>query len=929
MAQQPAFFVLGEDQFRGIQIYDVIQDFENNYWFATNEGIYCYNYSSFEKIECHQAKSNSAFNFVIDKNGIIYCHNLNNQVFQIKDKRCTLFYELLEDEVSSDVSLALAQDGNILVGAKKVIVLSSKGKVVQRSELVHHYLGPPCSIDELGVQYHLNNSDSLFCYVQGKFTFERLDRTAHVLKFIHSKGKVYAIDLMSKHAYLFDPEAKRLKLLPHNALFDRTESIRIYETRKGLWAAGTLPGAFYLKEELSNERARFVYEDYFISDVFVDAEGNTLLSTFDKGILVVPDLNVADVVNSFRDDPITALYSLNKEDLIFGSSKGKLMIVEDGKFSVFNENGTRPIEVVKGNSEWLIYDDGFIRGYNVVTGEKRSILNASLKAAVHIGGDQFFIGTNRGVVKINLEAGQQCNPDIIRDLVIRVHFMAFDPLTEILYVSTADGLYSRSKSGSLRKMTYRKEDLFPGYLAVENGKLYVSTKENGILLFENGKFVREIHPIVSDKLQTIKKLLFYKNTIIANSSNGLYQFDLNGKLLRSFHTIFGFSSKRVIDFTFHKNELWVSHSGGVQKIDLNYKVAAPMRLQIRFDKIAVNGSELFEETSAQLTSDQRKLSFKFTLPTLRNRELIHYHYRLIGLDSNWSVNNYDMNQVTYNALSPGSYEFQVKAEYQGGFSKMLRYAFQISPPFYQRWWFVGILLVVFLGLVYAIYKRQLAIQNKKVRQLNELNASKLTAIQSQMNPHFIFNSLNSIQDLILKGDVEHSYSYITTFSNLVRRTLNYSEKDFIDFEQEIKLLELYLSLEKLRFKKDFTYTIQYDGVEDVMLPPLLVQPFIENALVHGLLHKEGEKHLKITFTLKDELTCTIEDNGIGRAAARVIRQRQRAEHESFSGEAIKRRFEILSQVFEGEFGYEYEDLYENTTANGTKVTLNIPVRLKY
>jgi hypothetical protein len=907
----------------------VIQDLENNYWFATNEGIYCYNYSSFEKIECHQAKSNSAFNFVIDKNGIIYCHNLNNQVFQIKEKRCTLFYELLEDEASSDVSLAVAQDGNILVGAKKVIVLNPKGVVIKRSDKLHHYLGPPSTMEDQYVQYHFNNSDSVLCYVQGKFLIQRIDCKAEVLKFIHSKGKVYAIDLMSKHAYLFDPEAKRLKLLPHNALFDRTESIRIYETRKGLWAAGTLPGAFYLNEELSNERARLVYEDYFISDVFVDAEGNTLLSTFDKGILVVPDLHVADVVNSFRDDPVTTVYSLHDDQLIFGSSKGKLMTVENGEFSVFNENGTRPIEVMKGNSEWLIYDDGFIRGYNVVTGEKRAILNASLKAAVHIGGDQFFIGTNRGVVKIQLNGKDKPLTETISRLKIRVHFMAFDPGSETLYVSTADGLYSRSKTGTLRKITYQGKDIFPNYLTLEKGKLYVSTKENGILLFENGKFVREIHPIVNDKLQTLKKLLFYKNTIIANSSNGLYQFDLNGKLLRSFHTIFGFSSKRVIDFTFHKNELWVSHSGGVQKINLNYKVAAPTRLQIRFDKIAVNGSERFDVKAGQLTSDQRKLSFKFTLPTLRNRELIHYHYRLIGLDSIWTVNNYDMNQVTYNALSPGSYEFQVKAEYQGGFSKMLRYVFEISPPFYQRWWFVGILLVVFLGLVYAIYKRQLAIQNKKVRQLNELNASKLTAIQSQMNPHFIFNSLNSIQDLILKGDVEHSYSYITTFSNLVRRTLNYSEKDFIDFEQEIKLLELYLSLEKLRFKKDFTYTMRYDGVEDVMLPPLLVQPFIENALVHGLLHKEGEKHLTITFTLKDELTCTIEDNGIGRAAARVIRQRQRADHESFSGEAIKRRFEILSQVFEGEFGYEYVDLYENTTATGTKVTLHIPVRMKF
>jgi LytS/YehU family sensor histidine kinase len=223
----------------------------------------------------------------------------------------------------------------------------------------------------------------------------------------------------------------------------------------------------------------------------------------------------------------------------------------------------------------------------------------------------------------------------------------------------------------------------------------------------------------------------------------------------------------------------------------------------------------------------------------------------------------------------------------------------------------------------------LRLQQKKSEQINELNASKLTAIQSQMNPHFIFNSLNSVQDLILKGDVEHSYTYITTFSNLVRRTLNYSEKDFIDFEQEIKLLELYLSLEKLRFKKELNYEILYNNIEDIMIPPLLVQPFIENSLVHGLLHKEGIKNLKITFYLKDRLICTIEDNGIGREKAKAIKLRQRSDHESFSGRAIKKRFEILSTVFGGEFGYEYEDLTTNGEAIGTKVTLMIPVKYKF
>lgn len=309
--------------------------------------------------------------------------------------------------------------------------------------------------------------------------------------------------------------------------------------------------------------------------------------------------------------------------------------------------------------------------------------------------------------------------------------------------------------------------------------------------------------------------------------------------------------------------------------------------------------------------------------------MVTYHYQLLGYDTGWQISPYELNRITYNALAPGEYTLQVKAENNGLYSAVTSYPFTIALPFYASAWFIVMVVVLFLLLVLAVYRWQLNIQNRKSKQINELNASRLTAIQSQMNPHFIFNSLNSIQDLILKGDVEHSYSYIATFSDLVRRTLNYSEKDFIDFEQEIKLLELYLSLEKLRFKKDFTYTIELPAEEDFLVPPMLIQPFIENALVHGLLHKQGEKKLKVSFELKDNLICTIEDNGIGRERARAIQMRQKKEHESFSGNALHNRFEILNNLFKGKFGYTYDDLYQNDEPCGTKVTLVIPVKHEF
>jgi hypothetical protein len=345
--------------------------------------------------------------------------------------------------------------------------------------------------------------------------------------------------------------------------------------------------------------------------------------------------------------------------------------------------------------------------------------------------------------------------------------------------------------------------------------------------------------------------------------------------------------------------------------------------------VLVNDKPIDTSLEHAFKSNERKIKFVFSSPTLKNKGLIKIHYKLLGYDTAWIVNNFDLNQVTYNALDAGTYTFVIKAEDQGVYSNSLEYSFVIATPVYARWWFIIGMGLLVLIIIIAIYKQQLKIQQKKSEQINELNASKLAAIQSQMNPHFIFNSLNSIQDLVLKGDVENSYSYITTFSDLVRRTLSYSEKDFVEFDQEIKLLNLYLTLEKLRFKKNFIYEVDPRNVEDIMIPPMLIQPFIENSLAHGLLHKEGEKKLRVTFELKDMLICTIEDNGIGREQAKAIKQRQNSTHESFSGKAIGRRLEILSHVFEGEFGYTYEDLYDNQGPVGTRVILTIPIKRKF
>lgn len=173
-AQQPAFFLLGEEQFRGIQIYDVIQDQSLNYWFATNEGIYHFNGVVYERVECNKAKSNSAFNFVMDEKGTIYCHNLNYQIFQIRNKQIRLFYELKEKEGSADISLIIDADGNLMVGSRQVITIAPNGRVLHRKVVSTHYIGPSYKTTTGSICYHLNNSDSVLVYKDHSYSFKKL-----------------------------------------------------------------------------------------------------------------------------------------------------------------------------------------------------------------------------------------------------------------------------------------------------------------------------------------------------------------------------------------------------------------------------------------------------------------------------------------------------------------------------------------------------------------------------------------------------------------------------------------------------------------------------------------------------------------------------------------------------------------------------------
>jgi LytS/YehU family sensor histidine kinase len=207
----------------------------------------------------------------------------------------------------------------------------------------------------------------------------------------------------------------------------------------------------------------------------------------------------------------------------------------------------------------------------------------------------------------------------------------------------------------------------------------------------------------------------------------------------------------------------------------------------------------------------------------------------------------------------------------------------------------------------------------------------VTALRSQMNPHFIFNALNTIQSYVYANDKRSASSYLGKFSELIRRILDNSSKSSITLQEEIYILQLYMDIEKARFGENLNTVIEIEpdlDAEDILIPPMLIQPYIENAIKHGLLHKQGEKKLAVTINKKLEpefVEIIIDDNGIGREMSMEL-NKKRINHNSFASDANNKRIHLIEHITGKKAKLEIIDKkFADGSAAGTKIVIHIPV----
>lgn len=422
--------------------------------------------------------------------------------------------------------------------------------------------------------------------------------------------------------------------------------------------------------------------------------------------------------------------------------------------------------------------------------------------------------------------------------------------------------------------------------------------------------------------QTINKVSTDGDYIIFSTKKAIYIYDAKSfKYIHQFNSENGISS---IDFDkawVYDGILYVNGSKGVSEIPLSiqFNEGAPA---LSLEKALVNG---VERPLRSLFYTENNIKLKFIMSSFTTKGYVYW--RLNGRA--WKQLDWPL-EIELEELQYGQYKIDLYAENELGVrSKTLTYDFQIEGPFWSKWWFFLAIASLAAFSIWWIYKFRIDRLKAKNELKNNLIASQMTALKSQMNPHFIFNALNSIQSLVKFQRNKEASKYVNKFAILLRQTLNYSDQDYIPLENEIELLQTYLEMENMRMEGKLNFKIEALEDQNILIPSMIIQPFVENAIKHGLLHKkQGEKKLEVIFKLKEELlSCTIEDNGVGREKAMEIKKQKSSYEVSFSTGATQKRLNLLQQLEEQkDLGLFYTDLKDaEGKAIGTRVELIIPI----
>ncbi|MGB1204697.1 MAG: two-component regulator propeller domain-containing protein [Chitinophagales bacterium] len=731
--------------------------------------------------------------------------------------------------------------------------------------------------------------------------------------------------------------------------FRQSISCYLKEKERDIWIGTWGGGAFYCKNyETDSLNVRAYLKNKTITAIFKDANENYWFTTLDEGVFLLtqPETLTFTEKQGLSHHDIYAITSDSQGQIWLGNSKGSVSQIQDKQIvnldiyeTEDNYNRINDIFIDAKNNKWLATDEGVrllnAAGNSFILNFNENIKSLEpVKSLAVIDENNIWIGKYQQPIRLNTYKGIATDSLPLQ----QVNTLCLDTAKN-LWIGTAKGLWHYAND-TLFDFSAQHQ-LFSKNISDlkwrNDNELWIATNGDGLIV-KRGAEMWHLNEGNGLKSLVCNRLFIDKsNNIWVATDNGLHKivlenFDSKTLKMQHFSTLDGLAYRQVNDVLVHDDSIWVATLKGITFFRESQMLKRNFSPPIYIEKIKIAYRDTFYKQQYFLPYYKNNIQINYVGLSYQSGKSLGYEYRLSGLNEKWQTT--DLRSITYSSLPSGNYRFEVRAIDKNGLrsEKAAFISFDIARPYWQTWWFrtlLGffvLLCIIMIGYLIIKYVKERSDLQKRMIESQQM------ALRTQMNPHFIFNALNSIQYYITENDKRAANMYLSTFSTLMRKVLDNSQKSRILLEDELEYLGLYLDIESLRFKGKFRYELHISEaveIDEVYVPPMLIQPYLENAIQHGLLQKPTEDRLlEISFDQKEEelLICKIKDNGIGRKRAAELQAKRTKRHRGIGMSNPKARLRILNQLHKYNITVKTEDLMgENEESLGTLIVVQMPV----
>jgi ligand-binding sensor domain-containing protein len=950
-AQNPTFRQLSiEDGLPSSEVYHVFQDSQGFIWFGTNMGVCRYDGENFEVFDLEDGLTdNTVFEIYEDFRGRIWFLTLSLRLSYYQGDSIVAYEhnDVLQEILKGKGHVY--QKASFMVDSSETLYISLRGpglycidkagnvnRLTNRNpgdleayEYENRLLTPKSNeYDDIHNKLIIHKGDQSYEYQLDSFPKSLIHRAFGVKrgkrKMIYFDGRLMEMEGMDIRDYKIHPEVVWLSL----------------DSSDRLWL-GTPEGAIMYKGFSLNSQTKRYLRNYTITSVLQDHEGGLWFTTLHHGIFYAPNSNIETYTteDGLASNNIIELDSDSSGNMWLGYSEPMLGKFRNHPLKTYSVPGGIGEEGIScmyydyyfdrlwlGRWDYLLYMDLGKSNPKVIPSsyqaQTKSIFSREERMWIGSTHNIHFLRNN----EVYFSAAQKYQ---FRHRVEALYYKG-----DTLFAGTLRGLWAYSDEafqhlGSENDLLYHRiTDM------QSSGKcLLLGTRGAGLLLRKDGKIyqITQRDGLVSNSIKSISTGAGY---VWVATNRGVSRLTIEN-IEKQQYDIFnlsshnGLPSPEINDIEVKDSLLYVATNKGLSCFNIHQVQPNTHRPEVYIKNMKINEKDTLVRDTYHLDYDQNFLTLEYKGLSYRKAGALNYQYRMLGLDTTWKHTTQRVK--SYTTLPPGSYTFQLKASNEDGYwtGEPLSIRFVIDKPFWRTWWFISLVVLLGIVLIWIVVHFRLRTIRRRRELLQDINEYKQKMLRQQMNPHFIFNTLNSIQYFLLDDDTTSSLTYLSKFAKLMRIVLDNSQHNFISIEDEIQGVRLYLELEALRFEESFDYEIVIDpqvNTYEYKMPALLLQPYVENSIRHGLLHKKGKGHLLVQITKEESaLFCVIEDNGIGRRKAAEIKMKQGTFQQSLGSKITEDRIDILNSLYSNDIDIRYVDLEDEMgQPRGTRVEITLP-----